>query len=1366
MSKRSLLPRVVSFLVVCTVLYAGSIASAQDARLSTYDKATGSTYFALSVKPNQALKDDRATDLLVLFDTSASQTGLYRDDAQQALKSLIAELAEGTRVNLMAVDLNSVPMTDGFVAPTDEAMTQAQDKLAQRVPLGSTDMEAMLRMIPKAFSDTDRRQAVVYIGDGMSKAGALAEGEFAGIMSPLVKQQISISSFAIGPQRDVLMLATIANNTGGMVYVDSDEQALASRAGQELARAVASPILWPSKAQMPEEFTAVYPASVPPLRGDRDSIVIGTLSARGDFSIELTADMAGQQVELKWNVAATGHDEDFNYLPHLVDMSSDNAGIMLPTLGSQGLDEVGRSLRSGAANLAKLSMHALRNGDLRGAHRVANQALRQDPNNPQALAVRQAARKAHAERQQVSPVAVNFQQDEPAAAAAQPAAPGEEAPLVVIGDEPDNRIQSLEDQDGLLNEVLRGRALQASKLQAQVENGLKKARDLFTEDPEKAKQDLKILLGLVESATDVSAEVRRQLRKQIETALRESSARRSMLDQARVLAQEREANAARLRKLAEETAQDELLISSLMEKFNMLMKEEKYLDADAEIAKKVEAMLPFDSTPIAGVWLARFTRQVSGMEKFRDLRHKNFADVLYEVEEALIPFPANPPILYPDAEIWQELTMRRRKYANMELTGTAPTEQRIIDALDDESIMEFFDVTLGEVAAQLGQRHNIPIFVDEAALEEIGLSSEEVVNINLRGITLRSGLRLMLGGKGLTYVINDEVLKFTTPEKAENELITRVYPVGDLVLPITSGGSPLGGGGMMGGMGGGGGGGMGGGGMGGGGGGRGGGGMGGRGGGGGGGFFAVEDDLSLANPTSASPQPVVVPVKTEGQQPPQIERPASLVQAIKLEANEGQTITQAWNAYFAEKIELPEEDRLQHNHKVRHTARVLMQRAARLHQQGQHQQASETLDNLVAMLMSALRYSQPQPWMYQGLGLAMRANHAPLAEVERALMSAVDYSTDIDTMLHAALYMADIGLEQRALKTLQNVARLQPHRPEPYVKGLQLASKAGNDKGIQWATCGILSQAWPKDQRAIEYRAQLAAEAMLIKLKKDNRMDEAAAFEQKLKTVTQRDCRVVITWTGDADVDLEVQEPTGTLCSLRNPRTAAGGVMMGDTFANADKASVNGYSESYVCAQGYSGEYRMLVRRVWGKVTAGKVTVDIYTGNPQEPHIHQQIELDDKNAVVIFEVAHGRRLEPIGVQQLENFQVAQRAAGRAMMEQQLNQLEGSLAVRDLAMARRQAARDGRFFVPRRGLVGSRPIITTLPEGTNMTVQSAIVSPDRRYVRISIPPFPPIASGVGAVTTFNFSSGQAGRGLPDNDDEQGQGGQGQGGGNRN
>jgi hypothetical protein len=368
--------------------------------------------------------------------------------------------------------------------------------------------------------------------------------------------------------------------------------------------------------------------------------------------------------------------------------------------------------------------------------------------------------------------------------------------------------------------------------------------------------------------------------------------------------------------------------------------------------------------------------------------------------------------------------------------------------------------------------------------------------------------------------------------------------------------------------------------------------------------------------------------------------------------------------------------------------------------------------------------------------------------------------------MYIALYMSQIGLPERALQVLQDVSTLNPYRHEPYVHGLVLAKKLDDLEAKQWATLGILRQAWTNEHRRLEQDAKRTAEAVLYELRQAKKTKQADAFEIAMKKAEVRDCRIVVRWTGDADIDLQVQEPTGSVCSLRNPRTAAGGVMLGDTFAQKGKVPVEGYVETYVCPQGFTGEYRLFVQRVWGKVVAGKVTVDIYTGNDKNPHIHQQIDLGKKDAVVIFEVAKGRREEAVGQQQLANLRQAQEAVGQAFLAQQVNgaqqaaqlrAIEESRAVRDLALARRQALRDGRFFAGRRGAVGNRPMITTLPEGTNMSVQSAIVSPDRRYVRISIPPFPPITSGVGDVSTFNFATGEAGRGLPDNDPEQNQNG---------
>ena len=384
------------------------------------------------------------------------------------------------------------------------------------------------------------------------------------------------------------------------------------------------------------------------------------------------------------------------------------------------------------------------------------------------------------------------------------------------------------------------------------------------------------------------------------------------------------------------------------------------------------------------------------------------------------------------------------------------------------------------------------------------------------------------------------------------------------------------------------------------------------------------------------------------------------------------------------------------------------------------------------MLQSAIRNSLVQPWMYEALGLAMLATDTPQIEVERALMSAVDLTNSQDDAMDLAVYMARIGLDRRALSLFREMAYVNPFRPEPYALGLACAKRLDDVDGIRWATLGILGQAWPEDQSGIEDRALRLAKATVDRLRQDNRGDEAVAFEQAIEDARVRDVTVKVTWTGEADVDLMVEEPAGTVCSLQSPRTTAGGVMLGDAFAAGQESE--GYTETYVCPKGFSGKYRMLVHRVWGKVTAGKVTVDIQTCNADRPHIHQQIPLGEKDAVVMFDVQSGRRSEHLEGEQIARLQTPVAPADRAALSRQLNRYEDSLAQRDYRTARaQQRGWSGG------GPVGFQPQITTLPQGASLSGigSLAIVSADRRYVRTSPMPF---FSQIGDVTTFDFGGG--------------------------
>src|SRR4030095_14796376 len=139
-------------------------------RLATFEKAPGESYFALSVMPKVAPAANQASDVVILFDTSASQAGVFRDDALAARQAVLAGLGPSDRVQLMAVDVKVAPMSDGLVAANSPEMQAALAKLHQRVPLGATDLDAGLRAAAANLAAAKGAKTIVYVGDGMSKA--------------------------------------------------------------------------------------------------------------------------------------------------------------------------------------------------------------------------------------------------------------------------------------------------------------------------------------------------------------------------------------------------------------------------------------------------------------------------------------------------------------------------------------------------------------------------------------------------------------------------------------------------------------------------------------------------------------------------------------------------------------------------------------------------------------------------------------------------------------------------------------------------------------------------------------------------------------------------------------------------------------------------------------------------------------------------------------------------------------------------------------------------------------------------------------------------------------------------------------------
>ncbi|HEX5105152.1 MAG TPA: hypothetical protein VFV87_15135, partial [Pirellulaceae bacterium] len=811
-----------------------AVASAETkGRLATYDK-DGEQYFALSLSPGVPAAANQANEVVILFDTSASQAGNYRTDALSALDSLLGMLQATDRVHLMAVDMKAVPMMTGFAAPGSPEMTAAVTKLRARAPLGATDLESGLASAAASFSEGDAARTVIYIGDGMSKAKIFSDASYARLVGDLRNGHVAVSSLVIGSERNAHLMATLANHTGGVVRVDSDAANAATTAGQALARSVHAGVLWPSEVTLPANVTASYPALVPPLRTDRDSVLIGTMSNSEAGEVKISGTLDGKPVDLTWNVTPEKSSDDFSFLPQLVSLASKDSGLSLPTVGSEGLREAAQVTIASADQLSKLGHEALASGNFAGAAKVADAALARDPANPAALAIKDAASRRTA----------------PATAARAAAASEPELRLASGDDRPSGSLlaEVLAEEPGFLSSVESEAAVLAGKIQAEVENGLNEARKTMSESPEIAEQNLKALLEYVERVPELNAEVRAQLRQQIENAIREANRRKIEVAEIIRAAEERKAQGQELQRINDDLLAEQLKLKQIMDRFDALMDEGRYDIADDEIAPEVERLVPDSIIRESVTTGARLQRNYRDAAAVWEQREKNFVLTLYQVERSFIPFPDEPPIVYMPADQWEDLTLRRAKYKAVDLGKQGSSEERIFKALNDQAVMEFIETPLNDAINILKDTHQIPIELDVKRLEEAGVNIDTPVTKNLRGITLRSALRLLLNDLELTYVVRDEVLLITTPEEAESQLITKVYPVGDLVVPIGINSNMFGLGGFGGGGFGGGGGMM---------------------GGGGGGFFAVEDELSLGTKKPAAAPAKPAPAVEE----PQVRRP-------------------------------------------------------------------------------------------------------------------------------------------------------------------------------------------------------------------------------------------------------------------------------------------------------------------------------------------------------------------------------------------------------------------------------------------------------------------------------------------------------------
>ena len=371
-------------------------------------------------------------------------------------------------------------------------------------------------------------------------------------------------------------------------------------------------------------------------------------------------------------------------------------------------------------------------------------------------------------------------------------------------------------------------------------------------------------------------------------------------------------------------------------------------------------------------------------------------------------------------------------------------------------------------------------------------------------------------------------------------------------------------------------------------------------------------------------------------------------------------------------------------------------------------------DEVITCLEQAILHSQIQPWMYQVLALSMQATGRSKAQIERVLLSSQDVIlNDPRSMMHLAAYLVRFERYDRAMELYRQAAALDPSRPEAYVMALELAARTKNYATIAWSAPEVLAFSWSKGRESLNRLAEQSAAEAEAAFLKSNDYASAVKLQTEMRNARRLDLAIRLEWSGQGDLDLRVREPGGTVCSMSESVTSAGGIFVHDGFGPIQEHCY----EEYLCPMGLPGEYRAIVSHASGEIVGkrARLTITRDRGTFNEESITETIFLGPTDQSIRFSLSGGRRRPgQIEIHQGE-LKIGRDAGPPQSVLSQLAPGAGPGQVGGL------------------GAVGFTPIITNIAEGVRMNAM-ATVSGDRRYVRINAQPF---FSSITDVFTFTY-----------------------------
>lgn len=709
-------------------------AGQEDVNVYEYRNANGESYYAVGLNASGMEKPARINKTLVIFDTSASQVGAHRNEALSVLENVLERLPAGHQVKLGTLDTEYQELAETFEDVNSSVVSNSLEKIRNRAPLGTTNLYKGLKQAGDLLKN-EKNISVLYIGDGMSIGHILRKEDIQDLSQQFQSHHWSIHTYTVGPNIDLELSGILAMQTGGTVHYSSTDD---KETGLEIAESVSVSPVYLSELKI---SPSVIPSRPLPIRTDRNTYYL----VKGRLPGHITAE--SNTGTLNWNLSNSNIQESNAALMHAWNRAESTDHLSVGMAGDELLKLRMENFENQISQLVESGEHALKVKEIQKAKSIGDQLTKVDPTNKNIKFLLASSQNVQQPQEEINPA-----------------------------NETESRLEA----------EVRLRKIREEKLAKETEEIISYANRISPQEPEIALSELKSAIATMNSTSDITPEIQRQLLQRLLNA-RQNIINQTEINQQKLQRyQERMSQIEAQRNIRQRVRDNERETQQLVDRVKALLVEaihgndEAYEEAE-NVARVLVDLNPGSGPSVQTLFVSEAAGQLNKAFRLRALRNDRFLETLYQVELSHVPFPDEPPIRYPSPEFWAHITKTRKKWKDFDVYGTSATENRIREALDETIQLDLLDSSLIDAIDYIKDLVQIPMKIDLQAIEDDGIIDPEEENITFSqsGIKLKSALNQILGDMDLTYIIDNEILTITTTTAAaENPPPPRIYYVG------------------------------------------------------------------------------------------------------------------------------------------------------------------------------------------------------------------------------------------------------------------------------------------------------------------------------------------------------------------------------------------------------------------------------------------------------------------------------------------------------------------------------------------------------------------------------------------------------------